>query len=744
VKTIKPMSVLPEITDPVIIDGTTQPGFSGSPIIELNGTNVGTFKVGLTITAGSSTVRGLVINRYSTTSIIMETNGNNIIEGNFMGTDVAGTAALGNSIQSVWIESANNLIGGTTASARNVISAKDSEGVIIVSAEATGNKVQGNYIGTDVTGTVPLGSAVGIAVNETTSNNTVGGTTAGARNIISGNSERGVRLDGGVMTLVQGNFIGTDVTGTKPLGSEAGIEDFGGGNNTVGGTAAGARNIISGNSLVGVALSASLMTLVQGNFIGTDVSGTKALGNVVGIEDHLGGNNTVGGTAAGARNIISANVQGLRIVGSGMTLVQGNFIGTDVSGTIALGNSATGVLMAGPSCTVGGTTSGAGNRIAYNGGDGVLVGDFDFPSFDSTANAILSNSIFSNAGLGINLCASFDDDDQCLDATDVTPNDLNDADTGPNNLQNYPVLSSAIANSSGSVTIQGVLTSAPGDAFTIQFFSNSGCDPSGHGEGQKFLGSTVLATNAAGIVTFTVTLPGPVVMCSGSTITATATDTGGNTSEFSPCKLVTGQYCPDIDIFPIPFDLGIIPKDTFVNKLLTVRNKGTAPLMVTPIYPPDPVSPFQLVSPTEPFTLQRGQRRSLTVRFRPRMAGQFHSMMMIQSNDPMKPVVNVELMGASCSPPMLTPLPGTIQMKFDTMKDIPLAVMDGQAYCQYKFSISPALRFATLTDKKDGTGMLRLAPGRLDVGTYRLTVMVSDGSSPPQTSSQMITITVTR
>jgi hypothetical protein len=244
-------------------------------------------------------------------------------------------------------------------------------------------------------------------------------------------------------------------------------------------------------------------------------------------------------------------------------------------------------------------------------------------------------------------------------------------------------------------------------------------------------------------VTFTVTLPGPVVMCSGSTITATATDSAGNTSEFSPCRLVTGQYCPEIEIFPIPFDLGIIPKDTFVNKLLTVRNKGTAPLMVTPVYPPDPMSPFQLVSP-EPFTLQRGQRRSLTVRFRPRMVGQFRSMMMIQSNDPMKPVVNVELMGASCSAPMLAPLPETIQMKFDTMKDIPLAVIGGQAYCQYKFSISPTLRFATLTDKKDGTGMLRLAPGRLDVGTYRLTVMVSDGSSPPQSDSRTITLMVTR
>jgi hypothetical protein len=625
--TIAPTSLLPEITDPVTIDGTTQPGFSGSPIIELNGAALTGSEFGLNFTTGNSTVRGLVINRWPGGIVVNDENGNDIIEGNFIGTDVTGTAALGSDTWlGVILSSVNCMIGGTTPAARNIISGY--EGGISVWGGAARNLVQGNYIGTDVTGTVPLGnSLVGVEIFYESSDNTIGGTTAGARNIISGN-------------------------------------------------------------IVGVTIGDATMTLVQGNFIGTDVTGTKAVGNSKG----------------------------------------GVFVGSSSN------------------TTVGGTTSGAGNRVAYNGGDGVVVSNLDGTL---TATTILSNSIFSNVGLGINLCASGVEVDlavgifKCLDATAVTPNDSLDTDTGPNNLQNYPVLSSAAVSSSGSVTIQGILTSAPGDAFTIQFFSNSGCDPSLHGEGQKFLGSTVLATNAAGIVTFTVTLPGPVVMCS-STVTATATDSAGNTSEFSPCRPVTGQYCPEIDVFPIPFDLGIIPKDTFVNKLLTVRNKGTAPLVVTPVHPPIPVSPFQLVSSTEPFTLQRGQRRSLTVRFRPKMVGQFSSMMMIQSNDPAKPVVNVELMGASCSAPMLAPLPATLQMKFDTMKDIPLAVMDGQGYCQYKFSISPALRFATLTDKKDGTGMLRLAPGRLDVGTYRLTVMVSDGSSPPQMNSQTITLMVTR
>jgi hypothetical protein len=226
------------------------------------------------------------------------------------------------------------------------------------------------------------------------------------------------------------------------------------------------------------------------------------------------------------------------------------------------------------------------------------------------------------------------------------------------------------------------------------------------------------------------------------------TTNGNNISEFSHCAPVTGNFiCAQMDLFPIPFGLGIIPQDTFVNKLLTVRNVGTAPLMVTPMQPSAPE--FQLVSPTGPFTLERGQRRSLTVRFRPRMVGQFRSMMMIRSNDEAQPMVNVELMGASCSPPMLAPLAETVQIKLGTTKDIPLAVMDGQAYCQYKFSLSPALPFVTLTDKKDGTGVLRLAPtvpptGGQGIGTYRLTVMVSDGSSPPQSHSRAITIMVSR
>ncbi len=153
-KTISPMSALPTITDPVTIDGTTQPGFAGSPIIELNGTGAGDAN-GLLITAGSSIVRGLVINRFNNNGILLSgPNGSNQVEGNFIGMDATGTTPLAN-VDGVLIDGVpGNKIGGMVAAARNVISGNGLRGVDIQNAGATMNQVQGNFIGTDVTGTM--------------------------------------------------------------------------------------------------------------------------------------------------------------------------------------------------------------------------------------------------------------------------------------------------------------------------------------------------------------------------------------------------------------------------------------------------------------------------------------------------------------------------------------------------------------------------------------------------------------
>jgi len=202
--------------------------------------------------------------------------------------------------------------------------------------------------------------------------------------------------------------------------------------------------------------------------------------------------------------------------------VQGNFIGTQSDGASPLGNGSNGVFLnfVGGN-TVGGTAGGAGNTIAFNGGDGVLV-------VTGTANAISSNAVFSNTGLGIN-----------LESDGPTPNDACDNDSGGNNRQNFPVITSA-NSSGGSTTIQGTLDSTPDTTFRIEFFSNSACDGAGLSEGQNFIGSATVTTNGNCSVSFTINLP--VGVASGSFITATAIDPNANTSEFARCFLA-GTAC---------------------------------------------------------------------------------------------------------------------------------------------------------------------------------------------------------
>jgi len=244
---------------------------------------------------------------------------------------------------------------------------------------------------------------------------------------------------------VQGNFIGTDTTGTGRLANEeAGVEIEDASSNTVGGTNAttpggscgGACNVISGNGTAGVSLqslqSGASDSVVQGNFIGTDVSGTHRLGNDLGVFIFDASNNTVGGTTPGARNLISGNqengifIRGLQSVATGNQL-QGNFIGTQTDGTSPLGNSSHGILIgtSASNNTIGAPAGGSGNTVAFNAGAGVSVES-------GTGNAILSNFIFSNAELGID-----------LGSDGVTPNDKGDGDSGPNNLQNFPLLDTA-------------------------------------------------------------------------------------------------------------------------------------------------------------------------------------------------------------------------------------------------------------------------------------------------------------
>jgi hypothetical protein len=418
--TIQPASSLPTITDPVVIDGYTQPGASpntngpglGSNAvlkIELDGTNAGAGQSvnALHITGGGSTIRGLVINRSGGFSIRIDDNGGNLVQGNFIGTDVTGTVALSGGLNGVRVlNSGNNTIGGTTPVARNVISG-NGHGVVVIGSSATGNLIQGNFIGTDITGTVDLGNQLeGVAIGGP--NNTIGGTTPAARNVISGNDRRGIQLGlGSSGNLVQGNFIGTDVTGTADLGnSQHGVDVDRSPDNTIGGTVPEARNIISGNEAFGVAIrSGSTENLVQGNFIGTDVTGTVDLGNTLVGVGTSASNTTIGGTAAAARNVISGNgAAGVQLSGVGRgvtgTVVQGNFIGTDVTGTVDLGNTRFGVsIFDNANTMIGGATPGAGNVISGNDNSGIHIGGAqetvvqgNFIGTDVTGTIALGNS----------------------------------------------------------------------------------------------------------------------------------------------------------------------------------------------------------------------------------------------------------------------------------------------------------------------------------------------------------------
>ena len=541
--TISPTSALPTITDPVIIDGYTQTGASTNTNgpglglntvlkIELNGISAGAVVAGLRVTAGGSTIRGLAINRFSDRGVVLQTNGVNVVEGNFIGTNVAGTSALGN-LSGLIVQSSSNTIGGSLPAARNLISGNDFHGVSL-QGTISGNSILGNLIGTDASGSGDLGNgASGISIDEPTGT-TIGGTDTADRNVISGNDEQGIQLFGGASgTSILGNYIGTDRSGTADLGNTIhGVLLFtSASTNTIGGSSPGAGNLISGNDSSGVSLSGAGVTFntVAGNLIGVNAAGTAALGNARhGVRIGAGASdNTVGGLTAEAGNVISGNTRTgvrLRDAGTSGNVVQGNLIGTDVSGTLDIGNVRYGVRIGedADDNLVGGILAGAGNVIAFNGFDGVSIKDAS-----TTSDAILGNSIFSNVELGIDLT-----NDHL-----VAANDAGDGDTGANNLQNFPVLTSAVTGGGFGVTVVGTLDSAANTVFRVEFFSNAACDSSGNGEGETFLGSETATTDGSGTAVFAVGLTKAVLP--GEFITATATDPDNNTSEFSACRTAT-------------------------------------------------------------------------------------------------------------------------------------------------------------------------------------------------------------
>ena len=505
--TIVPDSGLDTIVDPVILDASTQPGYAGAPIVELNGGSAGGGASGLHVVAGSSTIRSLVINRFDADGIALETVGGNTIENCYLGLNVSGTTDLGNADNGILIDtgSSGNTIGSPGAG--NVISGNDKRGVDIVTE---GNTLRGNQIGVSASGAAAIG-----------------------------NKNEGIRI--------------TDAA-----------------NNVIGGAGAGAGNVISANDQgIKVDKSASTGTLIHGNRIGTDSSGSADLGNKkTGIQIQDASGTLVGGSAAGEGNLISGNdSHGIEINKAGATasVIFGNRIGTDASGTAALGNGEHGILIKKDALdnTVGGTAAGQANTIAFNLGGGVVIaGDAD------PGNRISGNSIFRNTDLGIDL-----KDDG------VTNNDSGDGDNGANDLQNYPVLTSA--DSVGpSTTVVGTLNSTPGTTFTLEFFADSMPDATGHGEGQVYLGSDSVTTDASGNVSFTSVLPTATPV--GGEVSATTTNPGNSTSEFSANVTASVALAIVKRAFSesgTPIAPGeVVPRGALVDFLLYINNPGGAEL----------------------------------------------------------------------------------------------------------------------------------------------------------------------
>src|SRR4051812_11051200 len=351
-----------------------------------------------------------------------------------------------------------------------------------------------NYIGTNFDGTVAKPNHTGVLVAASAgANNVIGGPIARDRNVISGNSENGVVIDA-TRQIVVGNYIGVESGGSRDLGntSDGILVRSTASHVQIGGDTPEERNVISGNGYLGIE-TLGPTNVVQGNYIGTDSTGAVAVPNEVAGVALESADNVVGGADPGVGNLISGNANygiALNSAGSTRNHVTGNLIGTKADGRRALGN-ASGIYFtagAGANGNVIGEPPAGANVIAYNTDTGIVA-------IGGTGNAFRANSIYGNGRLGID-----------LGAAGVEPNDVGDGDSGANDLQNFPVIDS-VENAAGGTRIRGHLDTSSSRMYFVDLYSNDACDASGNGEGQHWLGQAFVTPDFAGHATFDVTLP---------------------------------------------------------------------------------------------------------------------------------------------------------------------------------------------------------------------------------------------
>jgi CSLREA domain-containing protein len=564
-RTITAVVGLPPIINPVTIENTR----NYEVIIDGSGLTNG---VGMWPWNHNGTVlRNLTIRGFPQWGVILG-GGGHFVEGCRILDNAEGGIAITSG-------TATNTIGGTAAGQRNIIGGNDGNGIQIFSDAVAGNLIQGNWIGLAASGNAAnpnAGSGIHSVLPVT-----IGGAVAGASNVISGNGEHGIFVEGADDVIVEGNRVGTNSAGSEAISNgEHGVSIVAGSLHRIGGGTTSRRNIISGNTNVGIRmLDAS--GVISGNYVGTNGIGSAGLGNKTGI--HLNGDSAVVISGSGSvRSVVSGNLEnGILVTTNLPGEIKGLYVGTSADGALVIPNGWTGIILSSHGWVIGSTDTPAnGNVVSGNGGHGIVLGGNDLfigynqvgigPDgtpmgngkvgimFVETANAaiggqgpgntiafnaesgieirgklangniISGNSIFANGGLGID-----------LGGDGVTPNDPDDADTGPNDLVNFPVLQAVTdATTMVNITYQG----KPNASFIIDLYINSECDPSGHGEGESFELSTTVATNANGNGSTTVDLER--VVPKGQYFTATATPSTsplGGTSEFSACAPAAGE-----------------------------------------------------------------------------------------------------------------------------------------------------------------------------------------------------------
>jgi titin len=633
----------PLASNAMVMDGSTQPGFTSKPLIVVDGSQIipetFTSNSGLLIYSASNQVKDISFQGFNWNGLTLEYADatNNTIAGCWLGLDSTGSNAAPNAYQGILFAqgAGGNIIGGTNVLARNVLSGNSQYGLWMSDTNTTDNVILGNYIGTDASGSLAVPNGLGgIGIFYNGVGHVIGGTNADGRNVISGNGGAGIWLSGtgvsnnivggnliglnaagtagvsnaygtgvivaggasgnailnnvissnyiGVLisdlgtrgNAIQGNLIGTDTTGKTalPNGYEGLALQGGAASNTIGGTGAGSANTISGNYYnLAIFDPGTSGNVIQGNLVGVDITGKTALpGQYQGVAMGNGAtSNIIGGTVAGAGNIISGNYLGL-VIGNTNTsgnLFQGNLIGTDITGSNALGNSFADVQLYGGASgnVIGGVAPGAGNTIAFSGfGPGVVLYDAG-----TTRNAIRGNSIFSNGGLGID-----------LNNDGVTPNHTGFL-AGPNNLQNFPVITNAFGYAASTI-IQGILNSTANGSFLIDVYRNIAADPSGYGEGQFYVGTVSVTTDASGNAAFALT--NTAGNYAGQYFAATAASSGGDTSEFGMDVVGTNQTAPSA-LFSGPFvantsgfSFTLTLQTNFSYRIQATTNLGATPI----------------------------------------------------------------------------------------------------------------------------------------------------------------------